>query len=295
MKIVLTGSLGNIGKPLASGLVSKGHNVTVISSNADKQTEIEKIGVEAAIGSIDNVDFLKTTFTGADAVYLMIPPNLQELNSLAFWKRIAENYRLAIEQSQVNRIVVLSSWGAHLDKGTGTIVGAHHLEKILNQLENVHKTYIRACCFYYNLLNYVGMIKNEGIIGTNFRNDDKIVWVHPTDIADVVAEELEKTNAEKLSIRYVASDEITASETARILGEAIGKPDLEWYAFTDDQVKNSLLENGIPESLAADLVDINAAISSGKMGEDYEMNKPTLGNIKMKDYAIEFAAIYNKS
>jgi len=134
MKIILTGSLGNIGKLLASDLVSKGHNVTVISNNADKQTDIEKIGAKAAIGTIDDVDFLTSTFTGADAVYLMIPPNLQELNSLAYWKRISENYRLAIQQSQVKRIVVLSSWGAHLDKGTGTILGANHLEKTLNQL-----------------------------------------------------------------------------------------------------------------------------------------------------------------
>lgn len=32
MNIVLTGSLGNIGKPLTKALVEKGHTVTVISS-----------------------------------------------------------------------------------------------------------------------------------------------------------------------------------------------------------------------------------------------------------------------
>ncbi len=33
MNIVLTGSLGNIGKPLTQELVQKRHSVTVISSN----------------------------------------------------------------------------------------------------------------------------------------------------------------------------------------------------------------------------------------------------------------------
>lgn len=37
MKIVLTGSLGNISKPLAIGLVEKGHQVTVITSKKEKQ------------------------------------------------------------------------------------------------------------------------------------------------------------------------------------------------------------------------------------------------------------------
>ena len=37
MKIVVTGSLGHIGKPLTEELVQKGHSVTVISSKAEKQ------------------------------------------------------------------------------------------------------------------------------------------------------------------------------------------------------------------------------------------------------------------
>jgi uncharacterized protein YbjT (DUF2867 family) len=38
MKIIVTGSTGNISKPLAQTLVAAGHNVTVISSNADKSS-----------------------------------------------------------------------------------------------------------------------------------------------------------------------------------------------------------------------------------------------------------------
>jgi nucleoside-diphosphate-sugar epimerase len=43
MKIILTGSLGHIGKPLAQELVQKGHAVTVISSNPEKQKDIEAL------------------------------------------------------------------------------------------------------------------------------------------------------------------------------------------------------------------------------------------------------------
>lgn len=49
MKIIITGSLGHISKPLAIGLVKQGHSVTVISSNADKQKDIEAISAIAAI------------------------------------------------------------------------------------------------------------------------------------------------------------------------------------------------------------------------------------------------------
>ena len=52
MKITITGSLGNISKPLALHLIKAGHSVTVISSNPDKKAAIEALGAYAAIGNI---------------------------------------------------------------------------------------------------------------------------------------------------------------------------------------------------------------------------------------------------
>lgn len=294
MKIIITGSLGNISRPLTKELVEKGHSITVISSNTERQKDIETLGANAAIGSLDDVSFLAETFTNADAVYCMVPPNFRELNSVDYYKRIGQNYKKAIEQSKVKRIVFLSSWGAHLDKGTGTILGSYHVEQILKDLENVHITYIRACSMYYNLNNYIDMIKNADMIGTNYKGSDTIVWVAPSDIADAVEEELTKTTNDNLNICYVASDEVTADETAKALGEAIGKPNLRWTSFSNEQVKKSLMDMGLPEDFAQDLTDLNSSISSGKMGEDYELNKPVLGKVKIKDFAREFADVYNK-
>ncbi len=74
MNIVVTGSLGNISKPLATELIAKKHSVTVISSKDDRQEEIEKLGAKAAIGTVYDVEFLTKAFTGADIVYTMTPP-----------------------------------------------------------------------------------------------------------------------------------------------------------------------------------------------------------------------------
>jgi uncharacterized protein YbjT (DUF2867 family) len=71
MNIVVTGSLGNIGKPLTIDLLKKGHHVTVITSKAERQSEIEALGAKAAIGSFFDLEFLTETFRGADVVYLM--------------------------------------------------------------------------------------------------------------------------------------------------------------------------------------------------------------------------------
>ena len=125
MKIIITGSLGHISKPLAQELVKKGHSVTVISSNPGKQKDIEAIGATAAIGSIEDISFLAKTFTGADAVYTMLPPfKFQEnpnLDAREEARRLTSNYVAAIQQSGVKKVVHLSSIGAHTDKGNGSM------------------------------------------------------------------------------------------------------------------------------------------------------------------------------
>ena len=58
MNIVLTGSLGNIGKILAPLLLQQGHNITVISSSAERIKDIEALGAKASIGKMQDVNFL---------------------------------------------------------------------------------------------------------------------------------------------------------------------------------------------------------------------------------------------
>ena len=293
MKIIITGSLGNISKPLATELVQQGHTITVISSKPERQAAIEALGATAAIGSLEDANFLAATFAGADAVYVMVPPSYTALDSRAYFQRIGRNYAQAIQQAGVQRVVQLSSWGAHRDHGTGGILGSHDVEEILAPLPSLALTHLRPTSFFTNYYTFVGMIKGAGFMGANCVGDRKIALVHPHDIAAAAAEELTKAGATAgRTVRYVASDERTPDEVAHALGAAIGQPDLRWVAFSDEQMRDNLLKNGLPPSTAADIVDIYASMNSGALGEDYEQHKPTLGKVKLEDFAKEFAAAF---
>ncbi len=106
MKITVTGSLGYVSTPLIKELIKKGHSVTVISSKAEKQAAIEAIGAKAAIGTIEDVNFLIDNFKNADAVYCMIAldggfndPDNTAGNLIARADAVANNYTKAIELS----------------------------------------------------------------------------------------------------------------------------------------------------------------------------------------------------
>lgn len=292
MKVVVTGSLGNIGYPLTTELVQKGHQVTVISSKPEKQKDIEALGARAAIGSLENVDFLVQTFTRADAVYAMIPPNFTEPDFIGYCRRIADNYAQAIQRSGIKRVIHLSSYGAHLEKGTGFILGAHHSERILNELPNVAITHLRAGYFYINLYRFMDMIKEAGFLAANYGGDDKLILVHPKDIAAAIAEEIE-TPATGKKMRYVVSDERTANEVARIIGTAVGKPDLKWITLSNEQMREGMEKQGMPAHLIDKFVEMGASGHSGALREDYERHKPvSMGKIKTEDFAREFAVVF---
>jgi uncharacterized protein YbjT (DUF2867 family) len=298
MKIIITGSLGNISKPLTKELVQKGHSVTVVSSKPDKKEEIESMGAIAAIGSVENAAFLTTTFKGADAVYCMLPPANsffdQNFDLMAYVDMVVDNYVQAIKQSGVKHVVYLSSIGAHTNKGNGILSFHYNAENSMNKLPvDVAITFMRPVGFYYNLLNFINAIKTQGVMASNYGAEDMIPWVSPIDIACVVAEEIVKPFTGR-NIRYVASEEITCDNIAGILGAAIGKPDLKWIIITNEKLLNGMVSMGMNPNIAAGFVEMNAAQHSGILFEDYYRNKPTLGKVKIADYAKEFADVFNQ-
>ena len=299
MKITITGSLGNISKPLTKELVQKGHTVTVISSKADRQKDIEALGAKAAIGTMEDIDFLTETFKGADIVYVMETLGAgsvfnSNVDVMAAISKLGDNYRQAIEKSGVKKIIHLSSIGAHTNEGVGMLAFHHNVETILNQLpSDVSIKTMRPVGFYYNMFAFIQTIKTQGAIVSNYGGGDKEPWVSPLDIAAVIAEEMDKPFNGR-TIRYIASEELSPNEVAKILGDSIGKPDLKWVVISDEQLLGGLMSAGMSQQTAKGFVEMNMSRRGGVLYQDYERNKPSLGKTKLKDFAKDFAAAFNK-
>ncbi len=295
MKYVVTGSLGHISKPLAEHLIHAGHEVVVVSSNSSRVAEIEALGAKAAIGSVEDVAFLTKTFSGADAVYTMVPPKMDAADWKGYIHSIGKNYADAIKASGVKKVVNLSSIGAHMPVGCGPVSGLHHVENELNALAGVDVKHLRPGYFYYNLMANIGMIKHMGIAGGNYGENATIVLAHPNDIAEVAAEELKVLSFSGKSNRYIASDERTTSDIAKVLGTAVGKPELPWVNFKDEESLGGMLQAGLSQEVSSNYVEMGAAMASGEMASDYHKNKPTLNATKLEDFAKEFAVAFAHS
>jgi len=299
MKIVITGSLGNISKPLAIRLIQKGHSVTVISSKLERQQEIETIGATAAIGTMEDTDFLTETFTGADVLYLMEALHAgsffdKDLDIMAAHDVIAHSYVKAVQQSGVKQIVHLSSIGAHMASGNGILAFHYNVENILNHLpQDVAIKTMRPVGFYYNMFAFIQIIKTQGAIISNYGGDEVEPWVSPLDIAATIVEAIESPFNGR-EIRYIASDELSPNQVAKILGASIEKPDLKWLVISDEQLLSGMIGAGMNSTIAKGFVEMNASRRGGILYEDYNRNKPVLGKVKVLDFTKDFAQMYNQ-
>lgn len=306
MKIVVTGSLGNIGRPLTEALVRQGHRVTVVSSQADRKGPLEALGATAAIGRLEDAEFLKATFAQADAAYCMVPLGAPDRGGPGSMRTVAANYRSAIEASRVGKVVLLSGWSANL-------LSEGNLETTFDGLTSTSLTILRPASFYSNFFSSLDLIRGRGMLGALLAlrhygwgfwagqrgllmgilgGDDRTVFVSPLDIAEAAAEELTAPPSPGVSIRYVGSDEMTCNEAAALLGRAIGKPYLKWVRISDRQMRQGLKMAGLPGPLAELLVEMESLMHSGLPLQNFHANRPRLGRVKLTDFAQEFAAAY---
>jgi uncharacterized protein YbjT (DUF2867 family) len=296
MKIVITGSLGNISRRLAGKLIAKGHDIIVVSHNREKAKAIEELGATAAIGSAEDLNFVIDTFKGAEAVYTMVPPNFATPDYNGFSATLGKNYALAITQAGIQYVVNLSSCASPLS-GVPPFTEFYNLEESLDQLEKINVLHLRPGFFYTNFYGAIPMIEQAGAIENNFDENATIILSHPQDIADAAAEALDTLSFESRMVKYIVSDRRAGKEVARILGDAIGKPDLHWVHLSDQQMLAGLMQNGFSEFIAKTYVlSSGIAIREGLFTKHYQENRHDVyGKLVLEDFAKEFAAVYKGS
>ncbi|SHM71851.1 NAD(P)H-binding protein [Mucilaginibacter sp. OK098] len=295
MKIVTTGSLGNVANLVVKKLITAGHNVTVITSKSERTAPIEALGATAAVGSISDADFLTKTFEGSDAVFTMVPPTMGTTNMIENIANAGKAYVKAIQTANVKRVVMLSSVGADAAEGTGPIRGVHHIEESFKTLTQVNLTVLRSGFFYSNFFRDIPLIKARNTFGNNYKGDDRLLLTHPDDLSRAIAQELQiKGNGHE--VKYVISDISTGNKIASILGQAIGKPELGWSQVPDDILQQGLTSAGLPAELIGLVVEMGQGVRTGIITRHFfESGQKVSGRIKTEQFANEFKEKYEQA
>jgi len=200
----------------------------------------------------------------------------------------------ALKRAGVRRAVAMSSIGADLPEGTGPIAGLHVFEQILQGVPGLATVILRPAYFMENFLASIPLMKQAGINGSSARGDVAVPMVATRDIALVATEFLAQPIFERTSVRPLLGPEAhTLQGATSILGAAIGKPDLKYVQFSDAVFGTALLQAGVSASAADDVVEMNRALSDGRIERSQDREASIMAPTTLEQFAREiFAPAY---
>lgn len=261
---VIIGATGNTGAVVADALLAKGEKVRVVGRSAERLARFTKQGAEAFVADAKDATALTQAFTGARAVYLLIPPNPTSQDYRAEQETVTDALATAIDKAGVTYAVVLSSLGAEHASGTGPIAGLYSLEQKLNSNSRLNALYIRAAYFMENFFMSIPPLQKMGIFGGAIKGEAKIAMIATRDIGAYAAESLRALDFTGRQTRdLLGQRDLSYDEAAGIIGKAIGKPTLSYSHFPAMLVKMAMGQMGIPGKTVDLILEMFDAINKG--------------------------------
>jgi uncharacterized protein YbjT (DUF2867 family) len=263
---VVLGASGNTGHIVAQNLLARQQKVRVVGRNAAHLQPHAAQGAEIFVGDVTDAAALTKAFHNADSAYVMIPPNLASNDPLGYEERAADAIAAAVRNTGIKNIVSLSSIGADKNKGTGPVIGLHHLEQKLNQIDSANVLHLRAGYFMENTLAQVGAIRMAGSAVGPIRPDLKLPMIASRDIGAAAADALLRLAFRPKQTQELQGErDLDFTEAATIIGKAIGKPDLGYVHAPDDQIRTVMVQMGMSDAMAGLILELAGALNSGYM------------------------------
>ncbi len=291
---VICGATGNVGYKLAEALLAAGEPVRAIGRERVRLSPLAAKGAEPWPGDIEDAAFLGKAFSGARGVFVLIPPKHNAPDFRGYQAHVSGSLVSALAKAHVPRIVTLSSIGAHLTEGTGPILGLHNLEEKVNNLPNAGAVHLRAAYFMENHLWSIPVIRAQGVNGSPIRPDAAIPMVATKDIANEAARQMARGSFKGHEVRYLLGPaDLTMSEATRVLGEAVGKPELNYVQFPEDGFRHAMSGIGMSRSVIEAMIEMQRGFNAGKIRPSRERDAESTTPSTLEEFAnAVFARAY---
>lgn len=260
---VITGATGHIGAQIVHTLLAQGHRVTAVARSSQRLDVLTQAGATPAAGDVQDVAFLTGVLRGADAAFLLVPPDVKDPDVLAHHDHVAAAMVQAVQASGLRHAVNLSSARADQPANNGPLF--QRQEERLNALPGLMVAHLRPAYFMDNLLAQAGLIKRMGSMGTAMRPDLRLPMVATKDIAAKATELLGADTFVNHAAHYLLGPrDYSMQEAAAILGAAIGQPELRYTQLSYENARKGLLQAGMSESMANLMEDMVRISNDGR-------------------------------
>jgi uncharacterized protein YbjT (DUF2867 family) len=264
MRIVVNTPSGNIGRAVVDRLLDTQHEVVIISRHPQKVARAAAKGAKVVHGSIDDQAVVDRALEGADALFWLTPIAFEPADYMAWATSVGQSAASLAQRHSVRRAVVLSSIGAQHDSGVGPIGCNASIERAFERaVPDV--TVLRPGSFMENLLQHVGSIAQSGAMYTRYPISMKLPWIATRDIAEraTCALTAARSTGHRL-IELQGPEDLDQLQVAALVSEGIGRR-VTSIEVSDEQAKQGMVGAGMPGAFADLLLEMYAALASGRM------------------------------
>lgn len=327
--ISIFGATGNTGSEVARHLSRAGHSIRIVSRDAGKAQALRQSlaspvehplgegsperetpaaatprdgapgSVEVCIWNPEKPEDFLAALDGARSAYFMCPVGLKDGSLFAFRDSYSKNFAWAARKQNLDQVVQLSSFGAHLRKNSGVLEGLFQAEQNLAGCAQRVRI-LRPGYFWQNFRSNVqGVMERNFLGGYPLEAQTRLYFADTRDIGAHAAALLQETSPadppgtpgtqkspeaqstpaspgtsgtsdtpEIYSVYH--PQDYSFEEIGQALAVALDKPHLTWTNLGYQAARDFMAAQSTPQDLIDNFIAFFRAINEGRASETLE-------------------------
>ena len=262
--IVITAPTSSIGSQVLANILDKSKSIRVIARDPSHLSPPMRQSVEVVQGSHSDFDVVNKAFTGADAVFWLVPPAPDAKSVEAAYVGFTRPACTAFKSQGVKRVVGISALGrgTPVAKNAGLVTASLAMDDLIASTGVSYRALTNPS-FMDNLLRQVAPIKTQGVFFSPIAGDRKLPACATRDIAAAATKLLlDHSWSGHGSVAVLGPEDLSFNDMARIMSDVLGKP-IRYQQIPFDAYKARFIGFGMSEAMAQGMIDMAAAKNNG--------------------------------